>query len=185
MKRINQLVVMAVITICTGTTLTVFGDDDHDAGKIIPVTQVPAVVINVAKRLITGIKITGAEKEKNDDMIIYELKGNAAGKEYEIKVSSQGKLLKSGEIEEDEHEKGKEIALSEVPATVKSIVDKTVPGIKLTDAEIEKAGAVTIYELEGCTRDYEYELKVTQAGKVIKVKKEKIGFLTRLWHAIF
>ena len=181
MKSINQLTIIAGIIFFTAVTVPVFGDDDHDGSKIVPVKQVPALVINAAKKEVPGIKITGAEKEENDDETIYELKGNAAGKEYEIKISSQGKVLKAGKDDDEEDEDGKDIELSGVPAKVKAAVGKKVPGIKLTEAEIKGKGPAVVYELEGRLNGYDYEIKVTKDGKVLKVEKEKPGFFTRLF----
>ena len=65
-----------------------------------------------------------------------------------------------------------EIALSKVPKKVLEAARKAVPGIKLTEAEVEKTSDGLVYELEGTKDGKEYEIKVSAAGKVLKVEIE-------------
>ena len=185
MKSINLLTIITAIIFST-TLIPVYGDDDHDGSKTITAAAVPALVMNAAKKAVPGIKITRAEKEKNDDQTIYELKGNAAGKEYEIKISAQGKVLKAeGDDEDDEGEEAEDIVLSDIPAKVKAAVAEKVSGIKLTEAEMKLKDSVKVYKLEGSANGYDYEIKVTQDGKILRFEKEKPGFFTRLFRTVF
>jgi uncharacterized membrane protein YkoI len=59
-----------------------------------------------------------------------------------------------------------EISLSRVPKKVLEAAQKAVPGIKLTEAEIE------VYELEGTLNGKEYEIEVTSDGEVLEVEVE-------------
>jgi len=66
-----------------------------------------------------------------------------------------------------------EIPLSEVPASVITIVQNTLPGISLTDAEKEVKDDTVIYELEGkLINGKEYEIEITENGTIIKIKLE-------------
>jgi len=65
-----------------------------------------------------------------------------------------------------------EIALSKVPEKVLVAAQKAVPGIKLTEAEVEKTHKGLIYELEGTAEGKEYEIEVSAEGKVLKVEEE-------------
>ena len=65
-----------------------------------------------------------------------------------------------------------EVALSKLPAAVVKAVKKAVPGIKLTEAERETKDSGVVYEVEGKVGEVEYEVKVTEAGKVLKIEKE-------------
>ena len=65
-----------------------------------------------------------------------------------------------------------EIALSKVPKKVLEAAQKAVPGIKLTEAEVEKTSKGLVYELEGTLNGKEYEIKVSAAGKVLKIEKD-------------
>ena len=66
-----------------------------------------------------------------------------------------------------------EIPLSEVPASVITIVQNTLPGISLTEAEKEVKDDTVIYELEGkLINGKEYEIEITENGTIIKIKLE-------------
>jgi len=68
-------------------------DDSHD--EDIPLTAVPANVINIVQTTLPGISLTDAEKEIKNDRIIYELEGKLInGKEYEIKIAADGTIIK-------------------------------------------------------------------------------------------
>jgi len=65
-----------------------------------------------------------------------------------------------------------EIDLSKVPKKVLAAARRAVPGIKLTEAEVEKTSDGLVYELEGLADGKEYEIEVTAAGKVIEIEQE-------------
>ena len=70
-------------------------------------------------------------------------------------------------------DKETDIPLTEVPTNIVNIVQNTLPGISLTDAEKELKGDVTIYELEGkMINGDEYEIKINDSGTIIKIKLE-------------
>jgi hypothetical protein len=68
---------------------------------------VPAVAKEAAVKAVNGLVLTEAEKELKGSEVVYELKGTAGGKEYEVKVTAEGKVLKAEEekAEKDEDEK--------------------------------------------------------------------------------
>ena len=66
-----------------------------------------------------------------------------------------------------------EIALSEVPANIITIVQNTLPGISLTEAKKEVKDDIVIYELEGqLINGNEYEIEITGNGTIIKIELE-------------
>jgi uncharacterized membrane protein YkoI len=65
-----------------------------------------------------------------------------------------------------------EIPLEEVPAIVLEAAKEAVPGIVITEAEYEIEDGERIYELEGTLGDKEYEIEVSEQGKVLEVEKE-------------
>jgi uncharacterized membrane protein YkoI len=69
------------------------------ADEEIALDQVPDAVIQAAIAELPGFRITEASVETEDDMLVYELEGEAEGKEYEIEVSADGRIL---EIDEDD-----------------------------------------------------------------------------------
>ncbi len=66
-----------------------------------------------------------------------------------------------------------EIPLSEVPTNIVNIVQNTLPGISLTEAEKEVNKDVVIYELEGkLLNGKEYEIEITESGTILKIELE-------------
>jgi len=68
-------------------------------------------------------------------------------------------------------DKETDIPLTEVPTNIVNIVQNTLPGISITEAEKEIKGDVTIYELEGkMINGNEYEIKIiSRAGTMMTV----------------
>jgi uncharacterized membrane protein YkoI len=66
-----------------------------------------------------------------------------------------------------------DIPLSEVPANIIAIVQNTLPGITLDQAEKESDNDMTIYELEGKLISGEkYEIEITESGTILKIELE-------------
>ena len=65
------------------------------------------------------------------------------------------------------------IPVSEVPSNIINIVQNTLPGIALKEAEIELKDGVNVYELEGkLINGKEYEIEITESGTIIKIELE-------------
>jgi len=75
--------------------------DDEDDEKEIPLSEVPAEALKAAQGAVDGITITEAEVEEEDGQTVYVLEGKANGKEYEIEVTPEGKVLEVEEETED------------------------------------------------------------------------------------
>ena len=69
-------------------------------------------------------------------------------------------------------EKEEDIPLDKVPEKVLKAAQKAVPGIKLTEAEVEKTSKGLVYELEGTSDGIEYEIEVSADGKIAKIEKD-------------
>lgn len=65
-----------------------------------------------------------------------------------------------------------DIRLKDVPESVLEAARKAVPGIRLTEAEVNRTKAGTVYEIEGRVGDIEYELLITDEGKVIDIEQD-------------
>ncbi len=73
----------------------------------------------------------------------------------------------------DEDDKNRKIPVSEVPSNIINIVQNTLPGIALKEAEIERKNDVNVYELEGkLINGNEYEIEITESGTIIKIELE-------------
>ena len=64
-----------------------------------------------------------------------------------------------------------EVPLSEVPQVVLDAAQQAVPGITLTEAELERTENGPVYEIEGEVDGQEYEIEVTAAGEVLEVER--------------
>lgn len=70
-----------------------------------------------------------------------------------------------------DRDKETDIPLSEVPVNVINIVQSTLPGISLTEAEKEVDDNTVTYELEGnLINGKKYEIKITESGTIIKIE---------------
>jgi len=70
-------------------------------------------------------------------------------------------------------DKETDIPLTEVPTNIVNIVQNTLPGISITEAEKETKDDVTIYELEGkMINGNEYEIKIDDSCTIIEIKLE-------------
>ena len=63
-----------------------------------------------------------------------------------------------------------EIDLTKVPETVLKATENAMPGIKITEAEIEKSKDGIVYELNGTLDGKEYEIEISADGKIVKIK---------------
>ena len=66
----------------------------------------------------------------------------------------------------------KKIPLSEVPEPALNAAQAAVPGITLSEAEIEVEDGKTTYDLEGDADGKEYKIEVTPDGKVLEAEEE-------------
>lgn len=71
---------------------------DANSERKIPLSDVPPAVIRAAEAEFPGIRFTEAEIENNKGVEVYELEGELEGKEIEIKLTPDGKVLS---IEDD------------------------------------------------------------------------------------
>jgi hypothetical protein len=104
MKRTFTLLTFCLALFSFGCTqqsggTAAFMDDEGEAE--VALDQVPEAVMKAARAAVPGIVIEEAEREVENGVLVYELEGTANGKEYEIEVSADGKVL---EIEEDDED---------------------------------------------------------------------------------
>ena len=69
-------------------------DDTPKSDDLVPINQVPADVMAVARRELPGINFTTAYKLKVDGADAYEVRGkDARGKVREVEISATGKVI--------------------------------------------------------------------------------------------
>ncbi len=84
-------------------------DDMFEQEKDVPLSEVPREALEAAQGAVVGITITEAEMEKEDGETVYIFDGELNGKEYEIEVTPEGKVLEveeetEGDDEEDDED---------------------------------------------------------------------------------
>lgn len=92
--RIIFLIIFLIPVICSA----VQWDDDEE---VVPLSEVPQVVLEAAKKAVPGIVLNKAEREMESGEFLYDIEGLAAGIEYEIEISPDGTVL---EIEKEDDE---------------------------------------------------------------------------------
>jgi len=71
----------------------------------------------------------------------------------------------------ESEEKERDIPISDVPSTIINIIQNTLPGIALEEAEIKIEDGSAVYELEGkLINGKEYEIEITESGTIIKIE---------------
>jgi len=89
--KIKPTLKTAVISALAITTLSACSDTDDD----VLLSEVPANIINIVQNTLPGISLTEAEKETKKDVVIFVLEGKLInGKEYEIKITDSGTIIK-------------------------------------------------------------------------------------------
>jgi len=71
-------------------------------------------------------------------------------------------------------EQEEEIPLADVPPVVMQAAQNAVPGITITEAELEKEDGEMIYELTGEADGQEYEIEIGADGSVLEVEQEEM-----------
>ena len=80
-----------LITLTAAVTLVACNDEEND----IAVSEVPPNVISVVQSALPGIVLDEAEKCMKHEEPTYKLEGKLInGKEYEIKITESGTILK-------------------------------------------------------------------------------------------
>jgi hypothetical protein len=100
-----RYVVFGLVVICGLGCATL--DELFEQEKEVPLSEVPAEALKAAQGAVDGVTITEAEMEKEDGQTVYVFEGEANGKEYEIEVTPEGKVLEVEE-EADEEDEGED-----------------------------------------------------------------------------
>src|SRR5438128_1649972 len=126
---------------------------DEKAEKISP-DKLPQKIKDAIKDRFTGSDLTGAEKEKENEQIMYDIELKHEGRKYEMDIKEDGTIV---EIE-------KEVAANDVPEAITKAVKKKYP--TATIKEVMEVNKVTGKE----EKPIHYEVTIETAGK----KKEVI-----------
>jgi hypothetical protein len=101
MRVVHKLIVVLVLVVIASAVTGRAGRE-----KDIPVSELPKVVLEAAKRAVPGIEIDEAEVEKTAKGLVYEVEGEVGGKEYELLISAEGKVLGKESDDDDDDDDG-------------------------------------------------------------------------------
>jgi uncharacterized membrane protein YkoI len=129
----------------------------------VPLDKVPKAALDAVKAKFPGAKLTGAEKEKEDGKVVYEIALTLKDQKIEVHVTPEGKIT---EIE-------REIKYEDLP---KAVTDAFKA--KYTKAKVELVEEVTkddkiSYELHIALGKRKMELVYDPTGKLLKEEKVK------------
>ncbi len=155
-------------------------DEEHEQEvdlRKVPAKAKAAALKALKKAAKKKAKLTKAHVEA---VLMYEVEGKANGKEYEILVTAEGKVVSKTVEKDDKDEKEQDdddeaeheldIPLKAMPKKVMDAAKKAVRGIKLSEASVM---SVLVYEFEAVTGDRRYEIEVTAKGNVLEVETGK------------
>jgi uncharacterized membrane protein YkoI len=81
-------------------------DDDGDSEEAVALDAVPSAAMKAAKGAVSGITFSSAERETENGVVVYSLKGTAGGKTYEVEVTADGKVteVEDGDDADDDED---------------------------------------------------------------------------------
>jgi hypothetical protein len=126
--------------------------------------ELPAAARKAADRNFAQAKWSVVRKSEENGQVLYDLEGKGAkGREISLEVTAEGKVTK---IEA-------EIAVNEVPATVREAAQKAAPRAKWSEASKHQDGDDVSYVLDGeIGKGLAISAEITAEGKVIEIEKE-------------
>jgi hypothetical protein len=92
----NALKIVAAVMVLGLAVASAYAERETE----IAIDQVPKVVLDAAEKAVPGIKLTEAEYTTKGEGRVYELEGTAGGKEYELHITAEGKVLDSDEADD-------------------------------------------------------------------------------------
>ena len=152
---------------------------ENEQEKHLTFKQLPAPVQATINKEAGKNKIKEIEQVTRGDKKFYEAGWVAEGKEIEIKVAPDGKLLKK-EVEErkGKHkpsgESERKMTEAEVPAAALATLKKMAAGAKITEFAEEVEHGSKFYEGSWKGPDGNVDVLVTAAGALVEIEK-KVG----------
>lgn len=127
----------------------------------LPRSKLPEKVAKAALEAVPGGKISDIDRDIKDGKSTWELGVEAGGKEFEVKVDDDGKVLSKVEVVTEK------LKVADLPAAVVDGVKKEWPGAKITSAEKLTKGGVVSYEMDVDVAKKTYEVVFSAEGKML------------------
>jgi hypothetical protein len=152
---------LAISTTLLGCALLLCHPGVYSGEKKITKKELPGEVLSAFEKSYPKATIKGLSREEEDGKTLYEIESLDGKTARDLLYSADGKVV---EIEET-------VAAGQLPAAVKSTVDKEHPKGKIVKAEKVTKGSIVEYEIHIAIGKKTHELVVDPAGKVIEQKK--------------
>ena len=181
MTRITKTTILMLTVLLTGMTFVATAREKEEE---IAVEDLPAAVTVAVQKAFPGGAIQRAEKEMEENGLVYEVKVRMDSKVLEVEVSPAGKILEveedddedadeeRGEQNENDDDDAEEIAIKDLPKAVVDAVQKALPGGVIEEAEKEVEEGKVIYEVEVEVGKKEFEVEISPEGKTLEIEEE-------------
>lgn len=136
------------------------GKENKD--ESVTLADLPAAARTVVEQHIGKDHIKKIDKENEDGKVVYDVEGKINGKDVEITVSADGKVMSSEE----------EVAYGSLPAAVRAAAEKYFGNATGLEASKEIEAGKTAYEVEGKKDGSKVTLKLDETGKITEEEKE-------------
>lgn len=152
--RLGGIVILSMLILA----FSVWADEER-----ITLDKLPKAVVDAVKAKFPDAELTGAEKETNGDKVLYEVEFKTKGKNAEMLLTPEGKVVS---VE-------KEIEAKELPKVVANVVEARFPKATVKKAEKETKNDAVTYQVRLETTDKKSAaLVLDTAGKVLAQQKE-------------
>ena len=132
----------------------------QEKDEVITFTQAPAAVQATIKKYATEAEIKKIEKGEDDGKIVYEVAITKSGKDSELTIARNGKLLSVEEV----------IALADVPKPAQQTINAQAGTAKIETVEkVTKDGRVS-YEATFAKGEKKLKVEVNANGKVLSTE---------------
>lgn len=161
----NQILAGMSVLILAAGCATERGEGGKEADETVTMAQVPAAVKETIKSYATESEIKKIEKGDVDGKIAYEFEITKNGRDLEVTIYPDGKLLGTEEI----------VPLTEVPEAARNTINERVGGGKLVSIEKVVEHGKTAYEAVVEKDGKKTEYIVAPDGKLTGTEAVKPG----------
>ena len=133
--------------------------------QALELADLPSAVQKTVKRELGSAYIDEIKRDTEDGKVVYDIEAEATdGREIELKVAEDGRLL----------EKGEEVRLAEVPAAVGATIERELGSVKPDKIKRQTEDGAIRYEVDAETADgREIDLEVAEDGTLLDKKEVK------------
>lgn len=130
--------------------------------KEVKLEDVPPAAQATIQSQTSGGTIEEITCEKKDDKHYYKVEYKKDGREFELQVDDDGKVLEMEEI----------LAMESLPPAVQETVKAESAGGEIKELALETEDGKTFYEVEFEKDGKEHEVKIAEDGTVLKRKTD-------------